>query len=307
MAMPEQPASTLRSDPATETGFPDGTVEPDGARPANHPVPTWVWVTIALLAVVLGLGLAALSFSGGGGSNAQAAVADVQQLMKELTTLNASLATTNAILADAIQSSSEISAKANAKLEQLSANLAGLQAGIGQARATMGPQLKSAVRTRLGNAQAKLQSHAEALAQNKGQLSQQALNAVQEGVGAVTSKVNSEIQSRTENKASLESQIQDLRANVDLQAAAQERLESRLGNVPGTIDQIRSELRDRLSGLRDQVAAERVRLRRLIAAGPAAPGPPRSAAAAMSGLTRTRGSRTRGSTAPAEQRSLSTR
>ena len=67
MAMPEQPASTLRSDPATETRLPDDAVEPDGARPANHPVPTWVWVTIALLAVVLGLGLAALSFSGGGG------------------------------------------------------------------------------------------------------------------------------------------------------------------------------------------------------------------------------------------------
>ena len=195
--------------------------------------------------------------------------------MKELTTLNASLATTNAILADAIQSSSEISAKANAKLEQLSANLAGLQAGIGQARATMGPQLKSTVRTRLGNAQAKLQSHAEALAQNKGQLSQQALNAVQEGVGAVTSKVNSEIQSRTENKASLESQIQDLRADVDRQAAAQDRL----GSTART-DQVRAGPAGRPAATADRRTCSSARPE---TAGPAAAGSPRSAAPALSG------------------------
>ena len=228
MSTPEQRTSTLPTDPAAETRFTDAAVEPNDARPANHPVPTWVWVTIALLAVVLGLGLAALSFNGGGGTAKDQAVADIQQLMKELTTLNASLATTNEILANGIQTSSEVSAKANAKLEQLSTNLAGLQASIGQARATMGPQLNSAVRTQLGNAHAKLQSRAETLAQNKGQLSQQALSAVQGSVGAATSKVNSEIQSRTESKASLESQIQALRADVDRQAAAQDRLGSTL-------------------------------------------------------------------------------
>ena len=248
MSTPEQRTSTLPPDPAAETRLTDAAVEPNDARPANHPVPTWVWVTIALLAVVLGLGLAALSFNGGGGTAKDKAVADIQQLMKELTTLNASLATTNEILANGIQTSSEVSAKANAKLEQLSTNLAGLQASIGQARATMGPQLNSAVRTQLGNAQAKLQSRAETLAQNKGQLSQQALSAVQGGVGAATSKVNSEIQSRTESKASLESQIQALRAETDRQASAQDRLDTRLGSV---------------RALREELAADRLRLRRL--------------------------------------------
>ena len=116
MSTPEQRTSTLPPDPAAETRLTDAAVEPNDARPANHPVPTWVWVTIALLAVVLGLGLAALSFNGGGGTaKDQAAVADIQQLMKELTTLNASLATTNEILANGIQTSSEVSAKANAE------------------------------------------------------------------------------------------------------------------------------------------------------------------------------------------------
>ena len=73
MATPEQRTSSLPAEPAAETQLPDDAVEPGGARPANHPVPTWVWVTIPLLAVVLGLGLAALSFDASGGANAQAA------------------------------------------------------------------------------------------------------------------------------------------------------------------------------------------------------------------------------------------
>ena len=112
----------------------------------------------------------------------------------------------------------------------------------------MGPQLNSAVRTQLGNAQAKLESRAETLAQNKGQLSQQALSAVQGGVGAATSKVNSEIQSRTENKASLDSQIQSLRAD----------------NRPagGGTGQARDQDRP-VEALRRELVADRLRLRRL--------------------------------------------
>ena len=256
MTTPEQPMSTLPADSEAETHLQDDAVAPDRVRRANPPVSTWVWVTIALLAVVLGLGLAALSFHGGGAASGKA-VADIQQLMDELTTLNASLATTNSILASGIQTSSEVSAKANAQLEELSANLAGLQAGIGDARATMGPQLKAAVRKRLANAQAELQSRTSTLAGHQGRLSQQLLTAVQGSVGALTSKVGSETRSGTERTASLEGQIRALRAEVGRQASAQDRLESTLGHVPARIDRLKSDLRH-------QLAAERLRLHHLM-------------------------------------------
>ena len=154
MSTPEQRRSTLPPDPAAETRFrtPRSSQTAlarritrfrpgSGSRsPCSRSYSAWGWQHSRLTAAAE--------------QRKTRRVADIQQLMKELTTLNASLATTNEILANGIQTSSEVSAKANAELEQLSANLAELQAGIGQARATMGPQLTSAVRTQLGKAHA---------------------------------------------------------------------------------------------------------------------------------------------------------
>ena len=243
MAAPEQPMPTLPPESPGETQLSDGAVEAGGAHPANRLAPTWVWVTIALLAVALGLGLAALSFGGhGGGAASSKAVAEVQQLLAELTTLNGSLATTNSILANGIQTSSEVSAKANAQLDELSADLAGVQASIGQARATIGPQLKDAVRKRLANAQRKLQSRTATLAGREGRLSRQLVGTLQE--------------SGTKRSASLASQIRALRGAVEQQASAQGRLEGRLDSVPARVDRL-------ASNLRHQLALERLHLHRL--------------------------------------------
>ena len=148
-------------------------MEPRADRPRAARAPAWAWVAITLMALLLAIGLTTLVFARNADPSTPEAVEDAQTLVAEIEALNGYLATTNQLLAGAIESAEQLNAAAQAELAGLSAKLADAEPRVGQARALLGSQLSGTTRSELDNAQQQLQSLRGTLTERSERLAQQ--------------------------------------------------------------------------------------------------------------------------------------
>ena len=163
------------------------TVRPRAAR-----APAWAWVAITLMTLLLAIGLTTLAVARNADPSTPEAVADAQTLVAEIEALNGYLATTNQLLAGAIQSAEQLNAAAQTKLAGLSAKLADAEPRVGQARALLGSQLSGTTRSQLDDAQQQLQSLRGTLTERSERLSQQELETVKRDVAGLDDRVGVE-------------------------------------------------------------------------------------------------------------------
>ena len=172
--------------PAVEQATAD---EARTARPRAARAPAWAWVAITLMTLLLAIGLTTLVFARNADPSTPEAVEDAQTLVAEIEALNGYLATTNQLLAGAIESAEQLNAAAQTKLASLSAKLADAEPRVGQARALLGSQLSGTTRSELDNAQQQLQSLRGTLTERSERLAQQELETVKRDVAGLDDRV----------------------------------------------------------------------------------------------------------------------
>jgi hypothetical protein len=120
---------------------PPTPAEPSTEHRPAAPAPAWAWVAITLIALLLAIGLTTLAVVRNAEPSTPEAAEDMQTLVAQLETLNGYLATTNELMSNAITNAAQLSAKAQAKLADLSAQVDDIDARVGQSRSLLGSQL----------------------------------------------------------------------------------------------------------------------------------------------------------------------
>ena len=247
-------------------------------RPPAGPAPAWAWVAIVLMALLFAIGLATLAVARNTDPSTPEAVEDVQTLVAELEMLNASLATTNELMSNAISNAAQLSANAQAKLASLSAQLADVDVGVGQVRSLLGDKLSKPTRSELGNLQGQLQSRQGTLAQRTGRLEDQELARISGDVAAIdreagiassrdsrrTGAIEAEVatlESKQAENDEASAQIAELMAEAEQRRAQAEELRTSLQAQREHAQSLRTELR----GLRRAHAAQLLQLKRALA------------------------------------------
>ena len=179
-------AEAPADEPAVEEEAP-GEVSTARRRAAR--TPAWAWVVITLMALLLTSGLITLAIVRNADPSTPEAVEDVQTLVVELEALNGYLATTNELMSNAISSAEQLSATAQAKLADLSAQAADADAGVGHARSLLGGQLSEKTRSELDTGQEQLQSLRQTLAERTARLEGQLLATISGAVAGLEDRV----------------------------------------------------------------------------------------------------------------------
>ena len=180
------------------------------------------------MTLLLAIGLTTLVVARNADPSTPEAVEDAQTLVAEIEALNGYLATTNELLAGAIESAEQLNAAAQAQLAGLSAKLADAEPRVGQARGLLGSQLSGATRTELDNAQQQLQSLRGTLTERSERLAQQELETVKRDVAGLEDRVGvatgqgsnraSATEARIAALESKQSETDQLRAQVQAEA-----------------------------------------------------------------------------------------
>ena len=177
---------------------------------SGWPAPAWAWVVLGLMALLLAIGVTTLAVARNADPSTPEAVEDAKTLVAELEKLNRSLATTNELMSNAIANAEQLSAKAQAKLANLSSQLADVDGGVGQVRSLLGDQLDKPTRSELGSGQDRLQSLKGTLAERSGRLTEQELGRVSRDVAAVGNEVGVATRTGSSRASTMEGRIDAL-------------------------------------------------------------------------------------------------
>ena len=238
-------AEAPADEPAVEEEAP-GEVSTARRRAAR--TPAWAWVVITLMALLLTSGLITLAIVRNADPSTPEAVEDVQTLVVELEALNGYLATTNELMSNAISSAEQLSATAQAKLADLSAQAADADAGVGHARSLLGGQLSEKTRSELDTGQEQLQSLRQTLAERTARLEGQllatmsgAVAGLEDRVGVATDRGSSRAGASEARIAALESKqasTDEFRAQLQPEA---DRIRAEADRISSEADRIRAE------------------------------------------------------------------
>ncbi len=238
-------------------------VAPATPRPARRP-PAWALVAIVLMALLLSIGLASLAVARNADPATPEAVEDVQTLVAELEMLNASLATTNDLMANAISNAAQLSAKAQAKLAGMSVRLADVDVGVGQVRSQLGGELSGPTRSELGDIQAQLQSLQATLAQRSGRLEDQEIERLIRNVAAIDKEAGIASNSGSRRAAVIEDDMAALERRLAENDGADDQFAELWASLQAERDRARA-LRTELRELRRTHAGQLVQLKRALA------------------------------------------
>ncbi len=200
------------------------------------------------MALLLAIGLGSLAVARNADPSTPEAVEDVQTLVTELEMLNASLATTNDLMSNAISNAAQLSAKGQAKLASLSVQLGDVDVGVGQVRSQLGGQLSGPTRSELGGVQEELQALQETLAERTGRLEDEEIERLIRNIAAIDREAGIASNQGLRRTGAIE-------ADMDV-------LERKLAENDGDDDQL-AELWASLQAERDRAQALRTELRDL--------------------------------------------
>ncbi len=249
--------------PAVEAG--DEQVppeEPPTTRPPAGPAPAWAWVVLGLMALLLAMGVTTLAVASNADPSTPEAVEDAKTLVAEMEKLNSSLATTNELMSNAIANAEQLSAKAQAKLADLSSQLADVDGGVGQVRSLLGDQLSKPTRSELGSDQERLQSLKGTLAERSGRLTEQELGRVSRDVAAIGNEVGVATRRGSSRASTIEGRIDELERTQRETDGSTAEIAGIRAETDGFRAQI-AELRAAADELRQSLQARRRRARSL--------------------------------------------
>ena len=214
-AEPDAAADAAEADPSEAPTVEAGDEqvppeEPPTTRPPAGPAPAWAWVVLGLMALLLAMGVTTLAVARNADPSTPEAVEDAKTLVAEMEKLNSSLATTNELMSNAIANAEQLSAKAQAKLADLSSQLADVDGGVGQVRSLLGDQLSKPTRSELGSGQERLQSLKGTLAERSGRLTEQELGRVSRDVAAIGNEVGVATRRGSSRASTIEGRIDEL-------------------------------------------------------------------------------------------------
>ncbi len=137
------------------------------------------------MTLLLAMGLGTLAVARNADPSTPEAVEDVETLVAELETLNASLATTNDLMSNAIANAAQLSENAQAQLAGLGSRLSDVDTGVGQARSLLGDRLSEEADSELGERLERLRSLQQDLAELAGQLARLQLVRISRDLAAI--------------------------------------------------------------------------------------------------------------------------